>query len=47
MPKNGNQREAFVNPMAIKNAQTRNSHKYSKIGSIDSIFNISTLVFSM
>jgi hypothetical protein len=25
-----NQKEAFANPMAIKNAQTRNSREYSK-----------------
>jgi hypothetical protein len=42
-----NQRETFANPMAIKNAQTRNPCKYSKIDSLPSIFNMLTLVFSM
>ena len=35
-----NQREAFANPMAIKNAQTRNPRKYSKIDSLPSIFSM-------
>ena len=35
-----NQREAFANPMAIKNAQTRNPRKYSKIDSLLSIFSM-------
>jgi hypothetical protein len=35
-----NQREAFANPMAIKNAQTRNPRKYSKIDSLPSTFSM-------
>jgi hypothetical protein len=35
-----NQREAFANPMDIKNAQTRNPRKYSKIDSLPSIFSM-------
>jgi hypothetical protein len=35
-----NQSEAFANPMAIKNAQTRNPRTYSKIDSLPSIFSM-------
>jgi hypothetical protein len=40
-----NQREAFANPMAIKNAQTRNPREYSKSTTLIVTFSIHNFIF--